>query len=266
MTATSCEPAAFWKPGPLLTSQTSPQPMAPQRMVFIAGHGMPDEVAAQTVASRRSHTLSRTLSRLRNPPLAVLRLIGFLVIVAVAISELGLLRLLRGRLPVGARAGLVASLDRAGAALVRHPAPRRGPPAGLRAAGQQPPRLSGHIRAVGHRPDRVRLQRRRERWPIAGLLSKLAGTVFIDRARRSDVVRVGQRLVPLIQSGQVVALFLEGTSTGGDRVLPFHSSLLAPAVRERWTITPAFVAYAAPAPRSSASCATGATPSSSPTS
>jgi hypothetical protein len=29
-------------------------------------------------------------------------------------------------------------------------------------------------------------------------------------------------------------------------VLPFHSSLLAPAVRHGWTITPAFVAYHAP--------------------
>jgi 1-acyl-sn-glycerol-3-phosphate acyltransferase len=84
------------------------------------------------------------------------------------------------------------------------------------------------------------------RWPIAGTLARLAGTVFIDRGRRSEVVRVGERLVALVTAGQAVALFLEGTSTGGDRVLPFHSSLLAPAVRHGWTITPAFVAYQAP--------------------
>src|SRR6185436_6713992 len=33
MTATSADPSAFWNPGPLLTSVTSPHPMMPQRMV-----------------------------------------------------------------------------------------------------------------------------------------------------------------------------------------------------------------------------------------
>ncbi len=36
MTASSCEFAALYRPGPLLISVTSPQPMMPQRMVFIA--------------------------------------------------------------------------------------------------------------------------------------------------------------------------------------------------------------------------------------
>jgi hypothetical protein len=35
ITATSAELSAFCSAGPLLTSQTSPQPMMPQRMVFI---------------------------------------------------------------------------------------------------------------------------------------------------------------------------------------------------------------------------------------
>jgi 1-acyl-sn-glycerol-3-phosphate acyltransferase len=186
------------------------------------------------------------VSRYRNPPLAVLRLIGFLAIVAVAISELGLLRLLRGPLPVGARAGWLHRWT--GRALrwfgIRVRVDGSPPASGLLVSNHLGYLdifvLSAIAPTVFVSNDDV------GRWPIAGLLAKLAGTVFIDRARRSDVVRVGQRLVPLIQSGQAVALFLEGTSTGGDRVLPFHSSLLAPAVRERWSITPAFVAYVAP--------------------
>jgi 1-acyl-sn-glycerol-3-phosphate acyltransferase len=83
-------------------------------------------------------------------------------------------------------------------------------------------------------------------WPLAGALTRMAGTIFIDRRRRADVIRVGEALAPIIEVGQPVALFLEGTSTGGDRVLPFHSSLLAPAVRNHWTLTPAFIHYAAP--------------------
>jgi 1-acyl-sn-glycerol-3-phosphate acyltransferase len=83
------------------------------------------------------------------------------------------------------------------------------------------------------------------RWPLAGTLARLSGTVFIDRRRRADVIRVGEALAPIIEVGQPVALFLEGTSTGGDRVLPFHSSLLAPAVRKGWTVTPAHITYVA---------------------
>lgn len=83
------------------------------------------------------------------------------------------------------------------------------------------------------------------RWPVAGWLSRMAGTVFIDRTRRTDVLRVGQALVPLVAAGQPVVVFLEGTSTGGDRVLPFLPSLLQPAVAESWTVTPVAVRYEA---------------------
>jgi lyso-ornithine lipid O-acyltransferase len=83
-------------------------------------------------------------------------------------------------------------------------------------------------------------------WPLAGALAKLAGTIFIDRKRRADVVKVGAAMVPVIDAGQPLALFLEGTSTGGDQVLRFHSSLLEPAVRGRWPLTPAFISYHAP--------------------
>jgi 1-acyl-sn-glycerol-3-phosphate acyltransferase len=83
-------------------------------------------------------------------------------------------------------------------------------------------------------------------WPVAGALAKLAGTIFIDRRRRADVVKVGAAMVPVVDAGQPLVLFLEGTSTGGDRVLPFHASLLEPAVRGRWPLTPAFISYHAP--------------------
>jgi 1-acyl-sn-glycerol-3-phosphate acyltransferase len=40
-----------------------------------------------------------------------------------------------------------------------------------------------------------------------------------------------------------LGLFPEGTSTGGDQVLPFHSSLLAPAEEHQWPVTPAWISY-----------------------
>lgn len=188
----------------------------------------------------------------RNPFRAALRLIGFFAIVAAALIDLAwrwLLRRCAGRapfLPVRERA---AWLHRwTGRALcwfgIR-----------LRVEGAPPSEgliVSNHLGYLdvfvlsAIAPTVFVSNDDVGRWPLAGLLAQLAGTVFIDWRRRADVVRVGSTLVPLVEAGQPVALFLEGTSTGGDRVLPFHSSLLAPAVRNGWTVTPAFVAYQAP--------------------
>ena len=52
-------------------------------------------------------------------------------------------------------------------------------------------------------------------WPVIGLIGKLGGTMFIDcKAAR---LAAGERLI----------LFPEGTSSSGDRVLPFKSALFA---------------------------------------
>src|SRR5947207_1087121 len=48
MTATSADPSAFWNPGPLLISVTSPHPMTPQRTVsipFLTARGAPPPLA-----------------------------------------------------------------------------------------------------------------------------------------------------------------------------------------------------------------------------
>jgi len=81
------------------------------------------------------------------------------------------------------------------------------------------------------------------RWPLVGWLARLAGTIFIDRSNRSDVARLNAELAQLVEENIVVALFPEGTSSGGDTVLPFFSSLLAPAAENQWPVTPAGLAY-----------------------
>ena len=80
-------------------------------------------------------------------------------------------------------------------------------------------------------------------WPVFGLLTKFAGTLFIRREVRADVARIGQEMPKVIESGSVLAFFPEGTSTGGDRVLPFFPSLFAPAVEHGWPVTPAHIRY-----------------------
>lgn len=83
-------------------------------------------------------------------------------------------------------------------------------------------------------------------WPITGPLTRCAGTLYIWRQNKSDVKRLGDDMKPVVEAGMVVVLFLEGTSSDGGEVLPFRSSLLAPAEEHGWPVTPAWIHYALP--------------------
>lgn len=81
------------------------------------------------------------------------------------------------------------------------------------------------------------------RWPLLGQISRAGGMLFVNRERRADVADLGPAFESVIEEGVVLTMFPEGTSTGGDRVLPFHSPLFAPAARHGWAVTPAFIRY-----------------------
>lgn len=68
------------------------------------------------------------------------------------------------------------------------------------------------------------------RWPLIGLFARKAGSVFIDRSRRRDILRVNAQMAALLRQGETVAVFPEGTTSTGDAVLPFRAPLLQPAV------------------------------------
>src|SRR5262245_62906419 len=57
-------------------------------------------------------------------------------------------------------------------------------------------------------------------------------TVFVDRTRRNQTGDTVAEIIKRIRSGISVVLFAEGTSSDGNRVLPFRSALLA-AVEEK---------------------------------
>lgn len=81
------------------------------------------------------------------------------------------------------------------------------------------------------------------RWPVVGKYAEWAGTQFIDRQRRADVARQNTAIKHIVENDAVQTIFLEGTSSGGASVLPFRSSLLAPAVENGWRVTPAAIVY-----------------------
>ncbi|MEZ5785978.1 MAG: lysophospholipid acyltransferase family protein [Xanthobacteraceae bacterium] len=71
-------------------------------------------------------------------------------------------------------------------------------------------------------------------WPLFGLFAKLQRTVFVDRTRRHDTPTVNAEIARRLVSGDPVVLFGEGTSSDGNRVLPFRTALIG-AAREALT-------------------------------
>jgi 1-acyl-sn-glycerol-3-phosphate acyltransferase len=68
-------------------------------------------------------------------------------------------------------------------------------------------------------------------WPLFGWMSRGAGTLFVDRERPKDVVRVAGEMVERLEAGLSLTLFPEGKSTRGIDVHPFMPSLLEAAAR-----------------------------------
>jgi len=68
-----------------------------------------------------------------------------------------------------------------------------------------------------------------ENWPVVGLFAKLQRSVFIDRQRRKATAEVNDALAHRLVKGEVIVLFAEGTTSDGNRLLPFRSSLVGGA-------------------------------------
>lgn len=66
-------------------------------------------------------------------------------------------------------------------------------------------------------------------WPGVKLLAKLQRTIFVDRERRSQSQKAAKEISSRLDDGDCVVLFPEGTSSDGNRVLPFKSALFGAA-------------------------------------
>jgi 1-acyl-sn-glycerol-3-phosphate acyltransferase len=82
-----------------------------------------------------------------------------------------------------------------------------------------------------------------KKWPWGGLLARCAGTIFVERQRKSDLIRVNRQIEEIIAAGITVVFFPEATTSDGTRVLPFHSSLLEVAVKNGWPVLPCHLSY-----------------------
>jgi len=80
-------------------------------------------------------------------------------------------------------------------------------------------------------------------WPLLGWLVKGAGTLFIERERKRDALRVVHAMADALQAGQTVAVFPEGTTGPGPALLPFHANLLQAAIATGTPIQPAVLRF-----------------------
>ncbi len=66
-------------------------------------------------------------------------------------------------------------------------------------------------------------------WPIFGLFAKLQRCLFVDRAKRTATAEFRENMRKRLDDGDRLVLFPEGTSSDGNRVLPFRSALMSAA-------------------------------------
>ncbi len=80
-------------------------------------------------------------------------------------------------------------------------------------------------------------------WPLLGPLVSSMGTIFIDRGRKQDLLRVNRDFEGHLTAGEGILLFPEGTSSDGARVLPLKPSLLQYPARAGRDVHSAAIAY-----------------------
>lgn len=80
-------------------------------------------------------------------------------------------------------------------------------------------------------------------WPAIGWLSARAGTVYIARQRRADLLAANATIAGHLAAGERLALFPEGTSGPQGCLLPFHANLFQGVVLAQAPVLPVAIAY-----------------------
>lgn len=71
----------------------------------------------------------------------------------------------------------------------------------------------------------------------------LAAARYIERTRKTAARKTNHLIPEALARGDHVAVFPEGTTTAGDRLLRFHAALLQPAIASGGSVHPASLQY-----------------------
>lgn len=82
-----------------------------------------------------------------------------------------------------------------------------------------------------------------KRWPLINRLVAAGDTLYIERERSRDALRVVHQMADALKAGDTVAVFPEGTTSDGSGLLPFHANLLQAAVSSGAPVQPVSLRY-----------------------
>ena len=75
-------------------------------------------------------------------------------------------------------------------------------------------------------------------WPLLSRLADAADTLYLERERKRDALRVVHLVAQALAERQTVAVFPEGTTSDGRTLLPFHANLLQAAIATDTPVQP----------------------------
>jgi 1-acyl-sn-glycerol-3-phosphate acyltransferase len=80
-------------------------------------------------------------------------------------------------------------------------------------------------------------------WPLMARLVDSARTLYLERDRARDALRVVHQAAEALRAGDTVAVFPEGTVGDGHELLPFHGNMLQAAIATRTPVQPVALRY-----------------------
>lgn len=81
-------------------------------------------------------------------------------------------------------------------------------------------------------------------WPLVNRLVDAGSTLYIEREKRRDALRVVHQMAHALRAGDTVAVFPEGTTGPGPALLPFHANLLQAAIATGTPVQPVVLRFA----------------------
>ena len=82
-----------------------------------------------------------------------------------------------------------------------------------------------------------------QEWPLISRLVDAARTLYLQRERARDALRVVHEMAQALKDGDTVAVFPEGTTGTGHELLPFHANLLQAAVSTGTPVQPVVLRF-----------------------
>lgn len=83
-------------------------------------------------------------------------------------------------------------------------------------------------------------------WPLVSRLIDAAQTLYLERERKRDALRVVHQTAEALTAGDTVAVFPEGTTGDGHTLLPFHANLLQAAIATQTPVQPVALRFSEP--------------------